>query len=252
MSIKKKDNAPVPESILMKEDDDYILPDPDDPPCGDMRAAMESSVLPRGMAMARRSKGRGAGAGNSLPVINVEPHMHMTFRYERIGTGNTYPVTVGDLARCFVAAASGSTYRYMVRTFRVKHVTIRGSTGSVGEAASVSLRYVGQNTNEVRLLDQTIKIDNNAVVSRAPPRMSLASFWHDVESAELSTEVFDIVYFGSGQLYVDVSMEILLDVDRYISFTLSGGTGLATGGVYKGALSGTNTSGLAASGGTRL
>jgi len=156
------------------------------------------------------------------------------------------------LAKAYVAAATTTTYRYVIRTFRVKRVTVRGSLGAVGGANTVALRFVGQNTNEVRYLDNTLKIDENAMVSRTPPKMSLASFWHDVESADLATEVFSVEYFGTGELFVDVELEYLLDLDRYISYTLSGGTGLNLGGLYKGNLAGTATSGLVAIGGVRL
>jgi len=140
----------------------------------------------------------------------------------------------------------------MMRTFRIKRVTVRGTIGAVGNAATTSIRYVGQNTNEVRYLDNTLKIDENALVSRVPPRMSLASFWHDVESSTLSDELFEVEYYGDGQFYVDILLEYLLDVNRYITYTLTGGTALSAGGIYRGELKGTSTSGLIAQGGTRL
>jgi hypothetical protein len=93
-----------------------------------------------------------------------------------------------------------------------------------------------------------MKIDNNAVVCRAPPRFSLASFWHDVTSENLDAPLFEIGYFGDGQLYVDVQLEFLLDVDRYVNFALAGGTALNPGGLYKGPLA----DGLVATGGQRL
>jgi len=249
MSNKQRDHASLPPDPSTKEEDEYILGDPG-VSAPDLLST--AGILPVGSVLQRRSsKGRGR-AGNALPVIKVEPHVHQTFRYTRVGTGNNYAVTVGDLARAYVASASASTYRYVIRTFRLKRVTVRGSIGAVGGTNTVALRFVGQNTNEVRFLDNTLKIDENAMVSRTPPKMSLASFWHDVESAELATEVFSIEYFGTGELFVDVELEYLLDLDRYISFTLSGGTGLNVGGLYKGNLAGTATNGLVAIGGVRL
>jgi hypothetical protein len=248
---KMRDNAniPVAKSTPFKEDDEYVLPDPE-APLGAM-PGLSNLVVPHGVQLTRRRRGA-RGAGNSLPVLNSEPHVHMTFRYKRVGTGGEYSVTVGDVANCIVAAASTTSYRYIMRTFRIKHVTLRGSSGAVGDDASIGLRFVGQNTNEIRLMDQTLKIDENAYVSRAPPRMSLASFWHDVESSELSTEIFSVNYFGSGEFFVDMAIEFLIDVDRYITYALSGGTALQTGGIYKGPLSGTSTDGLVAVGGVRL
>jgi len=237
-------------STPVKNEDEYMVPDPELVMLA--QPGISANVLPHGTKLARRGRGSARGAGNSLPVLNTEPHVHQTFRFKRAGTRNSYSITVGDLANVLVAAAGTSSYRYLMRTFRVKHVTIRGSTGAVGDSATVNLRFVGQNTNEIRYMDQTMKIDVNAMVSRTPPKMSLASFWHDVESAELSTEVFDIQYFGDGELFVDVTLEFLIDVDRYITFSLPGGTGLQAGGVYKGPLEGSNTDGLIAIGGTRL
>jgi len=188
------------------------------------------------------------GSGNSIPLITLEPKVHHVFRYIRDNTANDYSVTVGDIARAIVAAASSTTYRYIMRTFRVKKVSVRGSCGAVGSTTTVSLRYLGANTNELRYQDATAKIDVNAVVCRAPPRLSLASFWHDVTADALDAPLFQISFWGSGVLYVDLHLEFLVDVDRYVTFTLAGGTALNVGGLYKGALA----SGLVAVGGDRL
>jgi hypothetical protein len=176
----------------------------------------------------------------------------MTFRYKRAGTTSTYTITVGDVANAVVSAATSTSYRYIMRTFKIHKVTARGSAGAVGEAATVGLRYLGENTRELRLLDHTMKIDDNAMVSQAPPRFSLASFWHDVETATLDTPIFELTYFGDGEFFVDLHMTFLVDVDRYTTYTLSGGTALDTGGIYKGPLYGTSSDGLTAIGGTRL
>jgi len=200
------------------------------------------------MSYGTRMKRRGRGSGNSLPMITLEPRVHHLFRYQREDTANSYTVNVGDLAKAIVAASTSTTYRYIMRTLRVKKVTLRGSTGTIGTSATCGLRYLGANTNEVRYQDTTAKIDVNAVVSRVPPRFSLASFWHDVTNETLSTPLFEITYFGTGELYVDLQMEFLMDIDRYVNFSLSGGTALDVGGLYKGPLA----TGLLAAGGKRL
>jgi hypothetical protein len=238
-------------------EDEYVLPHLDDEGNAPMEPSpLEAGILPANAVLVRTMRGgkgkRRGGQPNGLPVIQVEPHVTTIFRYSRVGTGNNYVVTIGDVAKAIVAAATSSTYRHVMRTFRIKRVTVRGTIGSVGNAATTSIRYVGQNTNEVRYMDNTLKIDENALVSRVPPKMSLASFWHDVESATLTDELFEVDYFGDGQFYVDVHLEYLLDVNRYITYTLSGGSGLAVGGIYRGELSGTTTNGLIAQGGSRL
>lgn len=200
------------------------------------------------MSFGTRMRRRGKGSGNSLPVISMEPRVHHTYRYQREDTANSYTVTVGDVANAIVSAATANTYRYIMRTLRVKKVTLRASTGSIGTSASVALRYLGANTNELRYQDVTMKIDSNAVVCRAPPRFSLASFWHDVTTDNLDTPLFEIGYFGDGRLFVDVQLEFLIDVDRYVNFALAGGTALNAGGLYKGPLA----TGLVATGGQRL
>ena len=194
-----------------------------------------------------RMNRKGRGTPNSLPMITLEPKTNHVFRYQRIDSTNSYVVDVGDIARAIVSASTTTTYRYIMRTFRVKKVTVRGSVGSIGTSATVSLRYLGANTNEIRYQDATFKVDGNAVVSRVPPRFSLASFWHDVTNDALTTPLFEIQYFGTGSCFVDLHMEYLTDVDRYVTFTLAGGTALNPGGLYKGGLAG-----LAAVGGERL
>jgi hypothetical protein len=176
----------------------------------------------------------------------------MVFRYKRVGTTSAFTITVGDVANAIVSAASSTSYRYIMRTFKIHKVTARGSAGAVGDAATVGLRYLGENTRELRLMDHTMKIDDNAMVSQAPPLLSLASFWHDVETDTLETPIFELTYFGDGEFFVDLHMTFLIDVDRYTTYSLSGGSALDTGGIYKGPLHGTSTDGLTAIGGTRL
>jgi len=204
------------------------------------------SVVPYGTVYGRR---RAGGGGNSLPLISLQPRQTHVFRYKRTNdAANSFTIDVGDVARALVSAASANSYRYIMRTFRVRHVTVRASALSVGATANCSLQYLGQNTNEITYRDNTIKIDENAMVSRSPPRFSLASFWHDVETDNLNTPLFEITSFGGGELFVDMKLEYLTDVDRYVPFTLSGGTALDPGGLYKGHLA----TDLEAEGGQRL
>ena len=45
-----------------------------------------------------------------------------------------------------------------------------------------------------------------------------------------------VQYFGTGEFYVDVAIEFIMDVNRYVNYSLSGGSGLSTGGIYRGPL----------------
>jgi hypothetical protein len=150
--------------------------------------------------------------------------------------------------RSIVSANSATTFRPIFRTARIVKVAVRGSAGEIGEDAEVGLRFVGANTNEARIIDSTAKIDENAVVERAPPRMSLAGFWQDFESSEVNSNLAIITYFGTGELYVDLTIEMVMDVARYGTFSLSGGSGLTTGAIYLGDLA----TGLDPVGGTSI
>jgi len=243
--IRDKNGVQADPAQSSESKDDSIT---NDEFCGSVENLATESPADVGLlSYGTRMRRRGKGSGNSLPVITIEPRVHHVFRYKRNDSANSYTVDVGDIAKAIVAASSATTYRYIIRTFRVKKVTIRGSTSTIGASATVGLRYLGSNTNELNYQDVTMKIDNNAVVTRAPPRFSLASFWHDVTSDSLDTELFQLSYFGDGACFVDLQLEFLLDVDRYVNFTLSGGTGLDVGGLYKGSLAG-----LDAIGGVRL
>jgi hypothetical protein len=180
-------------------------------------------------------KNRSRQYSNSLTVLSAEPRVHYTARYKR-SSGNVYDVDIAGIAKAIVASSATTTYRPIIRAFRIKEVTVRGSTGAIGDSASVGLRYLGTNTNEINHIDDTMKIDVNAMVSKKPPMNSLASFWHDVVSEELNTKLFTVQYFGTGEFYVDMSFEFLIDVNRYVNYSLSGGTGLVTGGIYRGPL----------------
>lgn len=191
------------------------------------------------LAFGSRTVGNGRRAkksGNSLPILHAEPHVSYTARYKRSNTSNVFDVEVSGLAKILVAASTATTFRPIIRAFRIKCIVVRGSVGAVGDSASVGLRFLGTNTNEINFLDDTMKIDNNAKISRKPPKMSLASFWQDVETTDLTTKLFTVQYFGTGELYVDVVLDFIIDVNRYVNYSLSGGVGLNTGGIYRDAL----------------
>jgi hypothetical protein len=187
-------------------------------------------------AKAARRTRRSGVAVNSLTVLSAEPHVNYTARYKRSGTGNVYDVDLAGIVKTLVAAATATTFRPCIRAFRIKEITVRGSIGAVGDSASVGLRFLGTNTNEINHIDDTMKVDVNAMVARRPPRNSLASFWHDVETGDLNTKLATVTYFGTGEFYVDVAMEFILDVNRYVNYTLTGGSGMITGGIYRGPL----------------
>ena len=191
--------------------------------------AAYAGMVPTGMKMSRSR-----GGANSLPTLPVELTVHHTFRYTR-ESGNLYIVTTGDIVKCLMASQTSTAARPVFRTIRIKKVTARGSC-VIGDTATVSLRYLGSNTNEVGYMDQTMKVDVNASVSRRPPGMSLASFWIDVDSSELSTQLFQVAYYGSGKFYVDLAVEAIVDCTRYVNYSLNVGTGMSPGGIYAGAL----------------
>jgi hypothetical protein len=189
----------------------------------------------RASNVGRRRRGQ-VRSSNSLEVLPAEPHVSYTARYKRSGTGNVYNIDIAGFAKTVVASSATTTYRPCIRAFRIKEITVPGSTGAVGDSASVGLRYLGTNTNETLHIDDTMKIDVNAMVTRKPPRFSLASFWHDVVSEDINTPLVTVQYFGTGEFYVDVQLEFIIDVNRYVNYSLSGAVGLVTGGIYRGDL----------------
>lgn len=185
--------------------------------------------------------------GNGLPTLPANPSMTFTFRYVTSGSGSAI-VKISDLARSMVAANDNNAFRYLFRTIKLNRVTIRGSAGEVGSDCTVKLRWLGENTNEITHMDSTIRVDHNACLSLAPPRFSLASFWHDITS---STDNEKELLFVSGNttsnigvVYVDVNMRVIFDEERYIDYVIQNGglSGLNAGGLYYGNLSQNYTS----------
>lgn len=187
--------------------------------------SVSGGMLPTGVKMSKSRR-----SSNSIPTLPLEPTIHHTFRYVR-SSGNDYTVTTSNIVRCLMAAQTTTQARPIFRTLRIKKVTARAST-TIGDTASVTLRYLGTNTNEIGYMDQTMKVDVNAMVSRKPPNMSLASFWIDVDVSDLNTELFKIFFAGSGQLYVDIQVEAIIDCTRYVNYSLNVGTGMDPGGIY--------------------
>lgn len=204
------------------------------------------TITPKKYKMVKGKKGKmtkkpvfQARNGNGLPTLPANPSMTFTFRYVTSGSGSA-TVKVSDLARSMVAATSGDSFRYLFRTIKLNRVTIRGSAGEVGADCTVKMRWLGENTNEITHMDSTIRVDHNACLSLAPPRFSLASFWHDVTS---STDNEKELLYVTGQttsnigvVYVDINMHVIFDEERYIDYTINNGSlsGLNSGGLYFG------------------
>lgn len=207
------------------------------------------TVTPKKYKMVKGKKGKmtkqpvfQARNGNGLPTLPANPSMTFTFRYVTSGSGSAI-VKVSDLARSMVAASANNAFRYIFRTIKLNRVTIRGACGDVGKDCQVRLRWLGENTNEITHMDSTIRVDHNACLSLAPPRFSLASFWHDITS---STDNEKELLYVSGQtttgtlgiVYVDVNMRVIFDEERYIDYTINNNnlSGLNVGGLYYGNL----------------
>lgn len=176
---------------------------------------------------------------NSMPMLSAEPTIKHTFRYRRADTSNFYSVTLRDLTAMLVVGATSTTYRPVFRALRLLNVALRGSIGAVGETSTVSIRYTGVgdfgNTNEQKYMDSTNKVDHNAMVHRKPPRMSLASFWHDPNDVTLSYTVFQVEYTGTGECYMDITIQAVLDLNVHVNYLLGGGVNVIPGRVYGGA-----------------
>lgn len=175
---------------------------------------------------------------NSMPMLSAEPTIKHTFRYRRSDVGSLYNITLRDLTTMLVMGATNTTYRPVFRALRLLNVAVRGSIGAVGETSTVSIRYTGVgdfgNTNEQKYMDSTNKVDHNAMVHRKPPRMSLASFWHDPNDVSLGYTVFQVEYNGTGECYMDITIQAVLDLNVHVNFLLGSGTGIVPGRMYGG------------------
>jgi hypothetical protein len=205
---------------------------------------------PRG-ATPRKTKKQAQGqrrvieARNGLPTLRANPTMGYIFRYVTTGDITAisgFTVKISDLARAMVVASASDAFRYLFRAVKLNRVTIRSAPGTIGGTASVGIQFRGENTNEVTIMDQSTRVDHNAMVSRTPPRLSLASFWHDVTNTTDDEKDLFAIYSnndGDGTTYVDVHLSVVFDENRYINYTTQNGTlsGLATGGTYYGNLS---------------
>lgn len=205
----------------------------------------EHNTVPVGVHMMnvkRGKKGRQV-TGNGLSTIPANPRLTYCFRYAATGDGISN-VKVSDLARSMVAASANNAFRYLFRTIKLNRVTIRGSAGQIGGSTTVSLKFLGDNTDETTYMDSTMKVDTNAMVSRAPPRFSLASYWHDITSStDNEKELFQLTTSstGAGVTFVDLHISAVFDEERYIDYTISNNNlSLNAGGLYYGRLSAGN------------
>lgn len=175
-----------------------------------------------------------------LPNLPANPSMAYTFRYSTTDDG-TAVVTVADIARSMVAAAGEDKFRYIFRTVKVDRVSIRGMPGAIGGSSTVRLRWLGENTNEITHMASSMSIDRAATISLPPPKLSLASFWHDVTNlTDDEKPLFTVTTenTSNGTCFVDLRLRVIFDEARYISYSIQNNTlsGLSDGGIYYGAL----------------
>jgi hypothetical protein len=190
----------------------------------------QSRMIPRGIVTTATRAQR--GIPNSLPMLPAEPTMRHTFRFRRADTASLYRVDLQDLYQVVVAASAPNYVRPIFRTFRVLNVVVRGSINAVGETATVSLRYEGTNTNQQKYMDSTNKVDVNAMVHRKPPPYSLASFWHDVRELDSAQVLFEVEYFGTGECYLDIQLQAVLDCNGDVNFSIPIGASNTSGRLY--------------------
>lgn len=215
-----------------------------------MATAKKRGATPRNNKKQAQAQRRVIEARNGLPTLRANPTMGYIFRYVSdgdIGALNGLTVKISDLARSMVAASDGDAFRYLFRAIRLNRVTIRSAPGTIGGTANVGIQFRGENTNEVTIMDQSTRVDHNAMVSREPPRLSLASFWHDVTNTTDDEKTLFAIYAnndGNGVTYVDVHLSVVFDENRYINYTIQNNSlsGLNRGGTYYGNLTASGTS----------
>jgi hypothetical protein len=191
-------------------------------------------------------------SGNGLPMVSANPVLNFTFRFLAVHSNGGTEIKVSDLARMMVAAASSNSFRYLFRTIKLENVSLRATPPEVGGSSQVTLQYLGNNTNETTYMDQSLRIDHNAVLSKKPPRFSIASFWHDITSStdnevtlikisSTGTNNSDSPTTTKGATYVDIRLSAVFDIDRYIDYVISNNNlSLNAGGLYFGQI-GTGT-----------
>lgn len=185
-------------------------------------------------------------SGNGLPMVSANPVMTFTFRFVCDRSDGGTDVKVSDLARMMVTASNNTSYRYLFRTIKIDNVSIRATPPDLGGSSQVTLQFLGANTNETKYMDQSLRIDHNACLSKKPPRFSIASFWHDVTTStdnevtlfkmqSFATNTSDAPTGTKGTTYVDIKLSAVFDIDRYIDYTISNNSlNLNAGGLYYG------------------
>lgn len=83
------------------------------------------------------------------------------------------------------------------------------------------------------MYDTSVVLDDMAHVSRQPPRLSIASFWHHSDSADLALKLAWISVAADS--VIDMELEYVVDDTAVNSvYTFTGGSGMTTGVLYYG------------------
>lgn len=124
--------------------------------------------------------------------------------------GETISITVADIFGTIggIGTINNSTITLFASSFKLRRVSIIESAQSVTAVSSELLWYSAADVNSADkvYMNTTIPYDRPTVISQAPPRGSLASFWWNTSSV-LSTVLFTI------------SCSIGSTIETYLDFT---------------------------------
>lgn len=169
------------------------------------------------------------------PTIRSEMKGNHVFRFTGADAQET-DVTVATLLKVCVAATGATAARPCFTSVRLRRISIWSPVPSIGATPTfAAIRYEGTNTDDSTWYDTSAVLDDMAHVSKAPPRNSIAAFWHHSDIADISLKLAFVSMAADS--IVDLLIEWVMDDTSVNSaYTFTGGTGMTAGTLYYGKL----------------
>jgi hypothetical protein len=143
-------------------------------------------------------------------TLHTSTTCHHIFRF-LCTAGGTYPVTNVDIFGALggICTVTNSTIQLWASSFRLRRVSVAESAQSVASVnATLTWFTAGDlNTKDESTIATSIPYDRPSVLSEAPPKNSLASFWTNTSSGTTNTFFTIMCAIGAE---IDVSVDFTL------------------------------------------
>jgi len=151
----------------------------------------------------------------SFGIDNVTSTLHMRKRFRfQAGGALAAGITVPMIKDLMGIAAGANSVIMFIDSFKINEVVLRNSSALGGTPTTVTLEWNGTTESSSKRYTSTSFGLAPALIAQAPPRLSLASFWH---SGSETATLFSLE--GGSNTIVELDLMMALTDDTTVGLT---------------------------------